>query len=169
MSRISKLAETCTVYGERIQGISHDGLLVPGRRLLLTLAGMESAFGVQREYVRPEPGYMPGGGYYKKSPELRQEYKRYGVLAGSSFGTWQIMYMTAKELGFNGHPILLQGDDACCDFASKLIANRLIGRHKAKTLRDILDGYNSGNHFDQIVPQSYIDKGFTFYRDLQGV
>lgn len=165
----SQLVTVCSEYGKDIQGLIHDGAPVPGNRLLLTIAGLESNFGIQREFVRYEKGYAPGGKYFNDSPDLRALYRRWGALACSSFGTFQIMFPTARELGYTGHPIELQQDTTSAFWVNKLINRRFIQRLQAKTLRDILDAYNSGNHVDRYIPSAYIAKGFDIYNSLQGV
>lgn len=162
----SDLITICTASGQRIKGLTHDGQPVDGGRLLLTITGIESDFGRQREYVRYEKAFGPGGKYYLDNPGLRKEYKRWGCLAASSFGAFQLMYITATELGFSGHPIQLQKDIICAEWATELIIQRFIGRHKAKTLRDILDAYNSGYHADKYLPSLYIEKGITTFENL---
>jgi hypothetical protein len=164
--RATKLQPICEAKGARIGSLTHDNLPVHGGKLLLTLAGTESDFGNLRLHVRPEPAYSPGGKYYNNSEALRSAYRKYGILAASSYGSFQIMYPTAVEMGFSGHPIDLQEDEICAHFAAELIINRFIRRQKAKTLRDVADAYNSGNHADKIVPQKYIAKAISFYESL---
>lgn len=164
--RAATLEPICREYGAEIVGLTHDHLPVDGGKLLLTLSGTESDFGKLRLHVRPEPAYSPGGKYYNNSEALRAAYRKYGVLASSSYGSFQIMYPTAVEMGFGGHPIDLQDDSVCAIYAAQLIIKRFIGRQKAKTLRDVADAYNSGNHADRIVPQTYIDKAINFYESL---
>ncbi len=156
----------CKDLGQTIKGLTHNGLPVSGGRLLLTLSGLESNFGTLRDFVRYEKGYAPGGKYYNDSETLRAEFRHYGCLACSSYGAFQIMYLTALELGFKGHPIDLQKDKVCCLWATQLIVKRFIGRFHAKTLRDVLDAYNSGNHVDKYIPTLYINKGFVLYDTL---
>jgi hypothetical protein len=165
----SQLQNLCSSYGPLITGITHEGVAVPGRRLLLTIAGLESSFGEKREYVRMEAAFAPGGKYYKINEPLRALYSRYGCLAASSFGTFQVMFITATELGFTGKPWELQDDNVCAEWATKLITKRFIRGHGAKTLRDILDAYNSGAHADKYIPTIYIERGFKIYGQLSTV
>ena len=166
LRRATQLMDLCRQRGQEVVGLSHKGLPVDGGKLLLSLAGLESNFGALREFVRSEPAYSPGGRYYNADVDLRQLYRRYGVLATASFGTFQIMYKTAHELGFKGHPIQLQEDLTCSYWATRLIVDRFQKRFGAKTLKDILDAYNSGNHKDANVPESYVKKGIEFYENL---
>lgn len=85
------------------------------------------------------------------------------MLASSSFGSFQLLYVTATELGFTSHPIALQDDMICAQWATDLIRRRFVQTQGAKTLRDVLDAYNSGAAKDGIVPAAYIAKGIGFY------
>jgi hypothetical protein len=162
----TELILVCKEFGPVIQGLTHEGAPVDGARLMLTFSGLESNFGKLREFVRYEKGYAPGGTYYNNSEVLRADFRRFGCLASSSYGSFQIMFPTAKELGFKGHPIELQKDKVSGYWAMQLIVQRFIGRFKAKTLRDVLDAYNSGNHVDRHIPTVYIAKGIEFYGNI---
>jgi hypothetical protein len=166
INRANQLIVLCKNFGVQIQGLTHKDQPVDGGRVLLTLAGLESNFGSLREFVRMESAYAPGGKYYNDDEELRRLFRRYGCLASSSFGTFQIMFKTAVELGYKDHPIKLQDDVICATWATELIVKRFIGRFRAKTLRDILDCYNSGFHGDKYIPTIYIEKGMEFYENL---
>ncbi len=165
----TQLIEVCLRHGAAITGLSHDGQKVHGGRLLLTIAGLESSFGEKRLFVKMEPGYAPGGHYYEASKEVRQMWKVYGCLAASSFGTFQIMQATARELGYTGHPIDLQKDEICAFWATKLITNRIIKAKGAKTLVQVLDAYNTGSYGDRNFPVQYVEHGQQIYHDLQNV
>jgi hypothetical protein len=131
--------------------------------MLYAITGKESSFGQRRTFVKHEPAYMPGGKYYVNSPKLRQAYYKYGVLASSSFGAFQIIYITAEELGFAGNPVELISDRICGYYALQLIEKRF---SKAKTLTHVLDAYNSGNHYDTNVPYDYIAAVTGYYEEL---
>lgn len=156
------LMKACTAFGPYIAGLTHEDKPVDGRKLLAAISGTESDFGKRREFVRMEKGYAPGGHYFSKSLEVRALWQRWGCLAASSFGSFQLMYVTTTEMGFNGHPIDLQDDMTCAYWATELINKRFIKRG-AKTLRDILDSFNSGNFADTIIPAAYIAEGFEHY------
>jgi hypothetical protein len=156
------LREVCEKYGPSIRGLMYQGRAVDGSLLLWAIAGCESAFGRQREFVRAEPAYMPGGRYHR-APHLRGMYQHWGVLAASSFGSFQILFVAAAELGYSGHPIDLQKDETCGMWATELIKRRFIVGQGAKTLRDVLDAYNSGTYKDAGVPESYIEKAERYY------
>lgn len=158
------LADTCRNYGKSIDGfVTHNDQPVDGGRLLWAIAGIESTHGRDREYVRLEQAYAPGGSYYAKDAELRELWKRYGVLAACSFGSFQVMFKTAYELGYRNNPLHLQDDDACAYIAQRLILKRFIEHQGAKTLKDVLDSYNSGNWHDRNIPAVYIRNGIMLY------
>lgn len=162
----STLREICTHQARHIgglDGLKHDEQPVDGGRLLYTIAGLESTFGQRREFVRFEPGYGPGGYYYRNAEHVRELWHRYGVLAASSFGSFQVMFITAYELGFKGHPIDLQQDMLSAYWAARLIGDRFIARQKASSLREIFDAYNSGNWRDGVIPVNYVTKGVKLY------
>lgn len=162
------LRDICKTAGVALNGlVTHNGQPVDGGLLLWAISGNESTFGRRREFVKHEAGYLPDGRYYRRSPTLRQAYMKYGVLASSSFGSFQIMHATACELGFNAHPIELQDDEVCAHYAIKLIRERII-KSGATTLRDVLDAYNSGSWKDTVVPGKYIEDGLHFYEQGWG-
>jgi hypothetical protein len=163
------LINVCTAHGQPITGITHNGERAPGNRILLTIAGLESSFGERRLFVKYEPAYGPGGAYYQRSETVRKLWYTYGVLAASSFGSFQLMFVTARELGYTGTPIDLQKDEICAYWATELIRQRILKRQGAQTLAQLLDAYNSGNCKDRIIPADYIHKGELIYRDLGSI
>lgn len=163
----SQLIDVCLAHGAVLDGkLSHGGQRVHGGRLLLTIAGLESSFGEQRLFVRYEPAYAPGGRYHNS--DVQKMWKIYGCLAASSFGTFQLMLPTARELGYTGHPIDLQKDSICAYWATQLILKRFIQTQGATTLEQVLDAYNSGTFRDSNVP-AYVDKGVHLYANLDSV
>jgi hypothetical protein len=158
---------TCKSAGAGIQGITHEGGPVPGGSILLTIAGLESNFGQQRLYARLEGLYAKGGAYYQKSPEVQRLWSVYGCMAACSYGTFQLMFVTARELGFTGHPVDLQSDPEAAFWAAQLITRRIIKGQGASTLAQVLDGYNSGNSKDANIPLDYVNKGVSLYKSLK--
>ena len=103
----------------------------------------------------------PGGLYYRRSAVVRGLWQQYGVLASSSLGTFQIMFVTAYELGFREHPILLQDNVVAATWAAKVVDRSIV--RGATTLMEVLDSYNSGWHLDNNIPAAYIARGCAFY------
>ncbi len=156
--------QACYREGGQILGLVDDaGRAVDGVRLLWAIAGIESDYGRLADYARHEPAYMPGGRYYQQAFAQRQAWARWGVLAACSFGPFQIMHATARELGFDGSPALLMEPQTCAEWARRLIVRRFIESHGATTLRHVLDSYNSGTYRDANVPADYIRKGLAAY------
>lgn len=142
--------------------VLHKGQYCEGPLILWAISGNESSFGQRRLFVRPEPAYMPPGGlYYRRSANIRDLWQRYGVLASSSLGTFQIMFVTAWELGFREHPIRLQDDEVAASWAAKVVDRSIV--RGAATLMEVLDAYNSGWHLDTNIPAAYIERGCAFY------
>ncbi len=160
-----KLREICDVQGRNIVGLTHNDKPVDGGKMLYAISGCESNYGRLREFVRMEKGYAPGGTYFK-ADHVKDAWNRWGCLAASSYGSFQIMFIVALELGYSMHPIELQNDRIGAFWATKLITDRFMGRLKAKTLSDVLDCYNSGYHKDQFLPSLYIEKGIKLYNEL---
>lgn len=163
------LQDACMAQGQMIIGLTHNGEAVHGGRLLIAISGLESSFGKKRLFVRMEPGYAPGGRYYHDSQTVRDRWATYGALAASSYGSFQMMFITAEELGFYGHPIDLQADYTCALFARRLIIDRFMAKQGVKTLGQVLDAYNSGNAKDANVPLSYVQHGIQLYQSLDSI
>ena len=158
------LIDVCKQVGPQLDGIvMHHEKPVHGATLLYAITGNESSFGTRAEFVRAEPAYMRGGMYFERAAHLRQQWFRWGVLAASSFGAFQLLYITAYELGFRGHPIDLQQHDISARWVNTLITERFVRTRGVQTLRDLLDAYNSGRHTDAHVPERYIAEGIKHY------
>ncbi|MBK9497051.1 MAG: hypothetical protein IPO08_21570 [Xanthomonadales bacterium] len=156
--------QQCYRFGGHVTGLRDDqGRLVDGVRLLWALAGIESDYGRLAEFARHEPAYMPRGRYYTQSIEQRQAWARWGITAACSFGAWQVMAATAREMGYDGPPHGLIDHETCCRVATALITRRFVIAHGVTTLRDVFDAYNSGNARDGVVPSAYITKGLAAY------
>jgi hypothetical protein len=144
------------------QRILHKGQLCEGPLVLWAISGNESSFGHRRLFVRPESAYMPPSGlYYRRSATVRALWQQYGVLASSSLGTFQLMFVTAYELGFREHPIRLQDDEVAALWAAKVVDRSLV--RGATTLTEVLDSYNTGWHRDSNIPAAYIERGCAWY------
>lgn len=156
------LRESCDAFGASLTGlVTHNGQPVDGPLMLWAFSGNESSYGQNRLFVKNETNYMPGGVYFRASAALQALYKKFGILACSSFGSFQIMAIVAQEMGHIGNPVELQDDEVCAKFMSKLIAERFVKHQGCKTLAELGDAYNSGNARDQNIPKVYI-------RDLVG-
>lgn len=111
---------------------------------------------------RLEAAYQPKGYYYEHSEAVRAEYERWGDYAACSYSNFQILYVTARELGFQGPPLALDRDSVAIRFVVELLNRRIFGRG-AKTVEQVADAYNSGSFRDQHQPIAYIQKFVKFY------
>ena len=158
------ILQQCLRYGGQITGlVDEQGCAADGARVLWAIAGCESDYGRLAEYARHEPAYMPGGRYYQRSFDQRVAWQRWGVAAACSWGAWQLMAPTAREMGYAGPPSGLMVHEVCARWATTLIVQRFIQGHGARSIRDVLDAYNSGSHRDRIEPVGYIGKGLAAY------
>lgn len=89
----------------------------------------------------------------------------YGSIAACSYGPWQILYVAAWELGYREHPLYLW--DGYISIIWVLAKLNKIWQGGADTVDKILDAYNSGTHKDKIVPESYINRFWSFYNSLE--
>jgi hypothetical protein len=152
------LRETCQSVGPTLPAIAHNGVPCDGALVLWAFAGIESTFGRDREVPRFEASYAPGGYMYRTSPLVRALWAQYGRPGASSWGTWQMMLPTARDLGFAGEPHELTHDAVL----APLFARYLV-RSQALTLVDCADAYNSGNYRDRIIPVDYMAGIVTAY------
>ena len=140
-----ELGLVCTVLDEVFSGIP----------LLRAIADVESSYGVNSN-PRHEPAYCRGGRYHN---HILTDV--FGCAAHCSYGPWQVMYQTARELGFTGTPDELANPETNCLYAVRYLNARAA---KATTLEQLARCYNGGNIHAKAVPQSYIDKLTAAYR-----
>lgn len=129
--------------------------------LLKAIAMRESTYSSNNK-PRFEAAFFKGGYYYKHSENLQNKVNLYGQLASCSYSSFQIMYITANELGFNGKPNELNNDEIAIEYVIKLINKRIINKNP-KDIRDIFDAYNSGNFKDKNIPFDYIKYCLNWY------
>jgi len=106
---------------------------------------------------RFEPAYAPGGLYFRNSSMVRREYAKWGSSASCSYSNFQIMFIVARELGYDAPPLALDKDSVALPYVVRYINKRVLKRG-AKTVAEIADAYNSGTHRDANVPERYINK-----------
>ena len=76
--------------------------------------------------------------------DLREQSQAWGCLAHSSFGSFQIMFITAFEMGFRGDPIALRNDAVGLPYVVNLINRRILSKHPRITTDPFGRCYNSG-------------------------
>jgi len=136
--------------------------------VLYALSVCESSGGTDR-VPRYEKSYAPLGTNYKN--EQPERYKVWGALSAISYSSFQIMYCTACEQGFDSAPYLrspleLQNDEVAIFYVIEFIKNRVVAKGGSR-VEDIPDSYNTGNFKDQIFNQDYTKKFMANYNSLQ--
>lgn len=145
---------------------THGGMLtklapwLDGELCLKAIATVESSYGLNN-VPKYEKAYDRGGIYYNATLGMK-----YGAWAACSYSSWQIMFPTAYELGFQGTPQDLCNDAIAVYWVCMLIEKRILDKG-ATTLQELFDGYNSGSFRDKFIPQDYIAKGVDAYIRLQ--
>lgn len=111
--------------------------------LLMAITGNESSFGLNN-VPRFELGYSRSSLAYKRSALLQEGYKLYGDLCAMSYGAHQILWISARELGYpiGLNPLNLQSSNVSIPYVVDLI-NKLI-KQGADTVEKIGIAYNSG-------------------------
>lgn len=137
---------------------THDGLHPAA--ILHALAEVESDHGARRLATLHEPAYCYGGFYYKgpNGADLRNLSTAWGCLAHCSYGSWQIMFMSAYEQGFRGDPCELRNDAVGLPWVLRFLNRRILDKYPRITLPNIADAWNSGKPFDANKPVAYIEK-----------
>lgn len=146
---------------------------------LLTAMAMVESDGGRNLQPNFERAFYKGGHYWNTHlTELRAKWKSRadpkmrtwsGRAMACSWGPWQILYVTAEELGYWGPPWALTDADVCLTWAIRLINKRLAPKLPARLeelqiVSKIADGYNSGSFRDRYVPHDYIDKVLKYYK-----
>ena len=106
---------------------------------------------------RFEAAYAPGGVSYESSSSVRQEFEKWGSWAACSYSNFQILYITAVELGYEGPPLALDRDSIALPYVVKYINKRVAGIDVLTPLM-IADAYNSGTSRDSKRPLKYMRK-----------
>ena len=133
--------------------------------LLRAIAHIESSYGIHN-YPRFEKSWYVYGGNFKRliEKDLRplDLVFRYGANVACSFSSFQILYWTARDMGFRDDPIYLMKDTEAIPYVVKYCNWKL---RTAKNIDEFADMYNSGA-IDKYVPKFYIIKFKTKYEEL---
>lgn len=131
---------------------------INGAAVLHAFAEVESGHGARGKAAKHESAYCYGGFYWRApaGETLRELSRVHGCLAHCSYSSWQIMYITAVELGFQGDPTALRDDAVALPFVIKLINDRILAKYPRITTAGLADAYNSGSPVDTNVPKAYI-------------
>lgn len=137
------------------------GATFEARPLLAAITGNESSWGIKQYTPNFEPAYYRGGGYYLKPGNqwLRDLVAEYEECAAMSWSAWQIMFPTAWELGYRGHPWGLAEAEDALPWVVQYLGRRVFNEWKkaptpelvapAMTLAQVGDAYNTGTHRDR--------------------
>lgn len=106
---------------------------------------------------RFEPAYALAGVYFKTSKHVREAYAKWGYWAACSYSNFQIMFITAQELGYTGPPLALDHDSVAIPYVTRYLNKRVFDKG-ASTVEEVADAYNSGTYLDSNVPEKYIRK-----------
>lgn len=127
------------------------------RAILAALTDVETGpWGSRWQAALFEPGYYRGGHYYNVE-HVREAVHRYESLASCSYGPWQILYISAWELGYRGHPVGLISPEV----SAPLVVELLNRRWKDKGRLDgAADSWNTGNDHDRLLPRATYTENF---------
>lgn len=137
--------------------------------LLKAIARVESSFGCFN-IPKYERAFDFNGAYFNN--EQRERWLKWGAWAACSYSSFQIMYTSAAELGFdkapwNRSPADLMDDAVAIIWVIELIKKRILSKG-AQDIRQVFDAYNSGTFKDLIIPHEYIEKATKFYHEYNG-
>jgi hypothetical protein len=132
---------------------------------LLAIAHVETSGGVRAMASKHETAYCYGGRYH--SIRLRDLSRVWGCCAHSSWGPWQILYITAVEAGFTGDPVLLRDPEVSGPYVVAVMNRRVFDALQGETIIHLFDAWNSGNPRDKIVPTEYIERATEAYIQLE--
>lgn len=133
-------------------------------KLLRAIAIVETEDG-RNNWPRVESSYLPKGERYTVQGRIiagtglnvnqvvMDRWRKFGLPTAASWGPWQILYHTAADRGFDGPPHLLHDGGLSSIFVRSHLHTILLDH--ARTIEDIADAWNSGNHHDDIVPHDY--------------
>lgn len=146
-------------WGPRLHTGSNDQ--IDPVKLLIAVASVESSGGVRALASLHERAYCYGGKYH--NDKVAGLSRIYGCCVHSSWGPWQILYVTASEHGYYGDPVELRKPSVSVPYVVAVMNHRMIEPVK---LENIFDAWNSGNARDNNVPHEYIQKAMAAYQEL---
>lgn len=138
-----------------------ESITVNPPALLLALADVESSGGARSEAARFEPHLVPA--IRRAHPEA---YARYGHRLAASYGPFQMLGVTALELGMEGPPERLAQPEVALVWALAFLHSRLQrpshrfigGLPSPAQPQAIADAWNSGSAADDSRPLDYIER-----------
>jgi len=162
--QMAEMQDLCRTWGPRIELLDGE----PNGVCLLYALFMNERYNTHNAVPRYEKGYGPGGRYFNQAL-----WDKWSEDSAKSFSNWQIMYLVAVELGYQGPPNLLDIDGVAVEWVVRLIKKRLARLSRKDdglaTLEEILDAYNTGNPRDANIPHKYIERGIEHYAQAKEV
>ena len=126
------------------------------RAILAAFTDVESGpWGARAEAGLFEDRYYRGGTYYRR--HVIELVHKYESLAACSYGPWQVLFPTAFELGYRGHPVGLLEPAICAVYCVKILNGRWADKSQ---LHLAADAYNTGNDRDRIIPAANYTENF---------
>lgn len=144
-------------------------------RLLRAIARKESRSG-ENNCPRFEASYIPKGLSFTVQGRLlvgtgrnvngvvQPRWLKWGLQSAASFSSWQILYHTAADLGFDGPPHTLWDDSIALPWVRRRLAV-IATRVPEQTVERYADAWNSGSARDANVPAEYIADLVRFYKE----
>ncbi len=146
---------------------------IDGNALLIAIAMVETEGG-RNNCPRFEVAYIPKGERFTVQGRViegtgacvnsivLERWQKWGLASAASYGPWQILYHTAADRHYRGCPWGLWSQAGSRPFVVAQL-ERIVCKG-ARSIEEVADAWNSGNHFDQIVPHRYIAKVVAEYK-----
>ena len=134
------------------------------RAILAAITYSETSWGRRYKAALFEPAYYRGGKFYRD--HVKGLVAEYESLAACSWGPWQILFVAARETGFNGDPWDLVDPGTSAAAVVTLLNRRCFNTWAtaptpelvapASTPEQVFDMWNSGSWRDRFVPGDYV-------------
>jgi hypothetical protein len=146
---------------------------INARALLAAITYPETDWGRRYKAALFEQAYYRGGKFYRD--HVKTLVAEYESLASCSWGAWQILFVAARETGYQGDPWGLVDPATCCAAVVTLLNKRcfnnwvsatdpaLVG--PASTPAQCFDFWNSGSWRDRFIPGDYVATGLEGYQE----
>ena len=131
--------------------------------LMRAICDNETEGGARWGATLHEPAFCYGGKYYKASADLQRLSVPWGCLAHSSFGPWQVLFITAHEHGFSDDPVRLRDPMVGAEYLTKILNRRVFDKIADALPEEAFDAWNSGRARDRIIPVDYIKRAKAHY------
>lgn len=124
--------------------------------------------------LRFEPSYLPHGHKFIVQGKVlvgtghnfnsvcSPRFNKWGEWSAASYGPWQILYHSAADMGFSGHPMLLMTDS---EYWVDKMLKRILNQNPS-SIAQIADAWNTGNFRDLIRNDRYEQDVVEAYREF---